>query len=131
VVSGTWCGDVVVLNGPAVLKPFWLITQWLQGRATQGHHGAIWEALPALELLLAHLEEAKAECPVSNPRLKESINNAWTKLKEYNNLTDNSHSVYAAATLLNPSQRGLFFKKYWTGEQEEWIPIMEKRCWQY
>src|SRR5205814_1492151 len=69
----------------AILKPFWSTTQWLQGHATQGHHGAIWEALPALELLLTHLEKERAECPASNPRLKESINNAWSKLREYNN----------------------------------------------
>ena len=80
---------------------------------------------------MAHVEKQKAECPASNPRLKEFINNAWSKLREYNNLTDNSHSIYAAATLLNPSQRRHFFKQYWTGEQEEWIPIMEERCWQH
>jgi hypothetical protein len=26
------------------LEPFWSTTQWLQGQATTGHHGAIWEA---------------------------------------------------------------------------------------
>jgi hypothetical protein len=112
----------------AALEPFWSITQWLQGQATKGHHGAIWEALPALELLLTHLEKLKSE--VSHPQLIESVNNAWAKLKKYNDLTDFSHSIYAAATLLNPSQKMAFFEKYWTGDQELWQSIMKDTVWQ-
>lgn len=108
----------------AALKPFWSITQWLQGQATAGHHGAIWEALPALELLLTHLEKLKTE--VSHPRIVECVNNAWAKLKKYNDLTDSSHSIYAAATLFNPSQNMAFFEKHWTGDQEPWQGIMKE-----
>jgi hypothetical protein len=41
--------------------------QRLQGEAKFGHHGAIWEALPAIEYYLP--EHLKARTPQSEPRL--------------------------------------------------------------
>jgi hypothetical protein len=42
------------------LYPFWETTLHLQGKARFGHHGAIWEALPAIKYLLRHLKRTKA-----------------------------------------------------------------------
>ena len=49
------------------LKVFWTQTQRLQGKAKLGHHGAIWEALPAMEYLLEHLEQLNQGLRNQNP----------------------------------------------------------------
>jgi hypothetical protein len=53
------------------------------------HHGAIWEALPAMEHLLRHLEHLKQTVSKQDTRIWECINNSWAKLNEYYSLTDN------------------------------------------
>jgi hypothetical protein len=53
--------------------------------------------------------------------------NAWEVLQKYNKITDKSHTVYAAATLLNPSLRRRWFDYNWTGDANEYIqPMLEK-----
>ena len=112
----------------ASLEPFWAQTLHLQGNARYGLHGAIWEALPTMEYLLEHLEELRAKTPESEPRLWESVNNAWKKMKKYYALTDKSHQIYAAATLLNPTERMSFFRLKWVDELESWQQVMEDTC---
>jgi hypothetical protein len=90
------------------LKIFRTQTRRLQGKAKFGHHGAIWEALPAMEYLLGHLEQLKARTPQSEPRLWECVNNAWSKMTRYDELTNKSYQIYAAATFLNPTQAATF-----------------------
>jgi hypothetical protein len=41
------------------LQPFHQTTKHLEGHAYNGHHGAIWEALPAIKKLLRHFEKLK------------------------------------------------------------------------
>jgi hypothetical protein len=41
------------------LQPFWRTTKQLEGHVANGHHGAIWEALPAIKYLLRYLEGLK------------------------------------------------------------------------
>ena len=84
------------------LKSFWLVIQHLQEKAQFDHHEAIWEALPAMKHLLIHLEKLKMI--TNNDQLTECINNSWSKLTEYYELTDRSHQIYTAATLLNSTQ---------------------------
>jgi hypothetical protein len=115
----------------ASLEPFWTVTQHLQGKARFGHHGAIWEALPAIEHLLNHLEKLKKTTHADDDQLLECINNSWSKLTEYYNLTDKCHQIYAAATLLNPTQRLNHFHRNWTGQLVSWIPIMEDTCYKW
>jgi hypothetical protein len=98
------------------LRPFKRLTKQLEGHAVEGHHGAIWEALPAIEHLLKHLENLKTS--VTDIRISECVNNSWTKLNNYYGLTDNNHAVYAAATLLHPIMRMTRFRKSWTGTLE-------------
>jgi hypothetical protein len=62
-----------------------------------------------MEYLLDYLEQLKVRTPQSEPRLWEYINNAWSKITKYYELTDKSYQIYAAATFLNPIQRRDFF----------------------
>jgi hypothetical protein len=110
------------------LEVFWTQTQRLQGKAKFGHHGAIWEALPAMEYLLAHRERLKARTPQSEPRLWECVNNAWSKMTKYYTLTDKSHQIYATATFLDPTQRRDFFDNSWVGKLQPWVVVMLNNC---
>ena len=55
-----------------------------------------------MEGLLRHPEKLKVTIPRTNKPLREAVNNAWVKLREYYDLTDNSHGIYAAASLFYP-----------------------------
>jgi hypothetical protein len=96
--------------------------------------GSIWpsrsylEALPAIEYLLRHLERTKTATDDADEQLSECINNSWSKLKHYYDLTDSSHQIYAAATFLNPTKRLAHFEKQWTGDLAYWIKPMEGHC---
>jgi hypothetical protein len=110
------------------LEPFKRVTKQLEGHAADGHHGAIWEALPIMEYLLKHLERLKQSIPRRDIRIWECVNNSWAKLDEYYHLTDKNHAVYAAATLLHPAMRTAHFRKTWTGPLENWVQVMEANC---
>ena len=111
------------------LGPFEYITQRLQGNSIAGSHGAVWEAITSLDYLLQHVEEKRAALReqrvnagaggAGNRRqnitpLEVAYQNAWEKLTKYNNLTDENHEIYAAATLLNPCLRKGYFEERWT-----------------
>ena len=74
--------------------------------------------------LLEHLEKLKVTIPKTNKPLREAVNNAWVKLREYYDLTDNSHGIYAAASLFYPCLRLAHFKVHWTREMAAWIEPM-------
>jgi hypothetical protein len=112
------------------LEPFWQLTIDLQSQATDGTHGAIWEALPAIEYLLRHLKRLKDEAPKPKRRIRECIVNSWSLLQKYYDLTGKNHSIYACATLLNPGLRKRYFIDNWTGEMAGFIPAMEAACWE-
>jgi hypothetical protein len=92
----------------------------------------IWEALPALEYLLRLMEAGmNALMPTSkkvNPSpLAICYQNSWQVLSKYNQLTDDTHEIYAAATLLNPSFRKRYFTNKWTDDAEAYIEPMLKK----
>ena len=62
------------------LEPFWELTIDLQSQAADGTHGAIWEALPAIEYLLRHLERLKESIPKQKRRVRECVMNSWALL---------------------------------------------------
>ena len=108
----------------------------LQGQGKAGSHGVIWEALPALDYLLEYCETKKNELAVQarharrhstvNP-LQVAYQNAWEKLRKYNDLTDEAHEIYAAAALLNPCLRKRYFIDRWTDDAAAYIePMMSK-----
>jgi hypothetical protein len=54
--------DWLVLEKSAkILKPIYEHSMRFQSRTQQGHHGAIWEVLPSMEMILQHLEGLKEE----------------------------------------------------------------------
>jgi hypothetical protein len=95
----------------SILRPFQEVTKWLEGNVKNAHHGSIWEALPAIKLLLVHLEEQK-EVHRTN-YITTSVNLAWTKLEEYYQLMDDT-PAYAVALFLHPKFRFNYFKSRWT-----------------
>jgi hAT family C-terminal dimerisation region len=112
----------------AALRPFKVLTVELQSRATSGNHGSVWETLPALELLLEHMESMKQRLTGSDTRLAQSVNSCWNVLTKYYNLTDRNQTVYAMGTLLNPTCRSAYFTRHWTGQLASYIPTMKTAC---
>jgi hypothetical protein len=105
-----------------LLKPFWKLTLRLLGQAANGKFGAIWEVLPAMEVLINHLEAAsKIHTHRKSKHLHICINNAWIKLREYYQLLDDS-PIYAASLVLNPAIKERHFDRNWRGGLESWIP---------
>ena len=90
----------------AGLQPFHEVTLFLEGLAQHASFGAIWEALPALGVLLQKMEtglnETTAARGARDP-LAVAYQNAWEKLQKYYELTDDAHPIFAAAILLHPS----------------------------
>jgi len=108
----------------AALRPFKELTLELQSRATSGNHGSVWETLPALELLLEHVEQLKARVSHTDTRFAVCVNNCWQVLQKYYGRTD-ENPVYAMATLLNPTLRLSYFTRHWSGELASYIPTMK------
>ena len=111
----------------AALRPFKELTIELQSQATSGNHGSVWETLPALELLLEHMEQLKYRLVDTDTRLAFCVNNSWKVLQKYYKKSD-ENLVYAMATLLNPTLRLSYFEKHWTGELASFIPAMKTAC---
>ena len=137
-----WAQLAAIYQG---LKPFWETTLRLEGLAIQGTHGVIWEALPALDMLLDGIETYinSATQPPSQRSQRRNTSyidpllvcyqNAWDVLSKYNNLTDRNHEIYAAAALLNPCLRKRYFIRSWTNDAATEIePMIEKNrgIWQ-
>lgn len=96
-----------------LLLPFYSVTLHLEGQAKAGHHGSVWEALPAIESLIDHLDKMKQEyTQETHPELATSINLAWAKLDNYYKKLDDS-SAYAAAVILHPEYRLKYFEGRW------------------
>ena len=107
------------------LQPFHEVTLALEGLAHNGYFGSIWEALPALAVLLQKMEEGLNEARAANPRnpqnrLAVAYQGAWEKLQKYYSLTDEAHGIYAAAILLHPAYRKKYFDVHWQGEEQQW-----------
>jgi hAT family C-terminal dimerisation region len=94
-----------------LLQPFQELIKHLESNAIDGHHGSIWEALPAIELLLNMLETAKMTYK-HHEFLSTSVNLAWSKLDDYYKLIDNT-PIYAAALFLHPRHQWGYFKQRW------------------
>jgi hypothetical protein len=109
-----------------VLEPFAEVTVHLEGRAEKGHHGSVWEVLPAIEALIEHLDDMKlkySQC--SHPEISTSINLAWSKLDEYYKKLDDS-PAYAAALVLHPQYRLDYFKESWKRHLRKYLDPMKR-----
>jgi hypothetical protein len=110
-----------------ILKPFQDVTKRLEGHGVEGHHGCVWEALPAVELLIKHLDEMKKiYTQASHPELATSLNLAWAKLDKYYIKLDDS-PAYAAAVMLHPSYRLRYFEESWKSSLAKYLGPMKKR----
>jgi hypothetical protein len=136
------------------LKPFWEVTRRLQGHGLHGSHGVIWEALLVFDLLLSHLERKINEIAPPNQQVRrhqhtrggggrsrgrqvtqaQVINpllvccqNAWEVLQEYNELTDESHEIYAIAAIFNPCLRKDYFVHAWTDDARAQLQPMTQK----
>ncbi|TKA69538.1 hypothetical protein B0A49_09762 [Cryomyces minteri] len=101
-----------------LLEPFKDATIRLQGNPIEGRHGALWEVLPTMELLLETLERKKTELQYVHSHFKTCVNLGWKKLDEYYALTDRT-TAYRVATALHPSMRLLWFKVKWS-HRSDW-----------
>lgn len=88
-------------------------------------NGAIFDVLPAMDLLLSQLEQAKVIYRTINPRLASCINLAWKKLDEYYQLSDSS-PVYIAAVVLDPRMKFQYFEKRWASHPD-WVITAKER----
>jgi hypothetical protein len=94
-----------------LLHPFWKLTLRLQGHATSGSYGAIWEVLPAMEVLINGLEAAsKVHTQQKAKYLHICIMNALKKLRHYYRLLDDT-PIYAASVVLNPAIKERHFDR--------------------
>ena len=102
-----------------ILRPFKRVTKRLEGRAENGECDSFWEGLPVLETLLSHVKLIKTEY-VSHKQLTISLNEAWSKLRQYYERMDKS-SAYAAALMLHPRHKFYYFTKRWKTYLAEYI----------
>jgi len=85
-----------------------------------------------MERMEVGLNETIAARNARDP-LAVAYQNAWEKLLKYYGLTDDAHSIYAAAILLHPSHRKQYFDYHWTGEEAAWKDKMianVKKIWE-
>jgi hAT family protein len=98
------------------LEGFADVTLQIQSRADDGHHGSLWEWLPAIECLKDELEDA-IQAAKELGTLEDPINiarqNAYEKLDKYWNKSDQAYTLYAAATLMCSEQRMHYFDAQW------------------
>jgi hAT family C-terminal dimerisation region len=109
-----------------ILYLFWNITKRLEGHAKNGERGAMWESIPAVEVLIEHLDKMKQiYTQETHPELATSINLAWSKLDNYYKKLDDS-PAYAAALLLHPRYRLRYFDNKWKGQLRKYLAPMKK-----
>ena len=112
----------------AQLQPLFSITKSLEGNAKliegagKPSHGALWEVLPAFEVLLSHFEslEQRARNGDFNDRIQQSITLAWGKAKEYYIKTDVS-VAWQASLVLHPRWKWAYFENKWTGAEARFV----------
>ncbi|KAH0405435.1 hypothetical protein KCU89_g55, partial [Aureobasidium melanogenum] len=96
-----------------LLEPFKEATMRTQGQAKDGTHGALWEWLTELELLMEILENKKTQLLKQPPSfLRTCVNLAWSKLDNYYRLSDDTFA-YRLAIVLNPNFRYDWFEEHW------------------
>ena len=104
--------DIIV-----ILEPFHRCTLKLEGHRG---NGALYDMLPTIDYLLAHLESAKSLFAASESlHLMSSIELAWSKLNKYHALIE-ANTVLYAAVALHLSLKFDYFEVNWS-EHVDWI----------
>ena len=106
-----------------ILKPFDKVTKRLEGHATQGTYGSLWEVLPCMEYIFEHLHKIKRELQAVSTRrcLLHAVELAIIKLERYYAKTDENVAV-VGALVMNPTIKWSYLKRRWIGlEEREWL----------
>jgi hypothetical protein len=121
--TGDW-KDLRILH--ELLEPFDTLTKEMQGNIIDDRmNGAIFDVLPAMDLLLKRLEDAKEKYTSTKSALATCVNLAWKKLDEYYTLTDKS-PVYMVAVVLDPRMKMAYFQRKWR-THSDWIDTARMR----
>ena len=129
-----------------VLQPFKFATKRLEGNASIGSHGVLWEVIITIDFLLEKLEGYRARLQLQDTEdtvsdkedkaaedrehFKTSINQAWAVLNKYYKLSDDT-PAYRAAVVLNPRFKMEYFRAKWQ-DHPSWITDAEaslKQLW--
>jgi hypothetical protein len=103
-----------------LLDPFKEVTMDLQGNIRgEKMNGAIFDVLPAMDMLLQQLEVAKTAYQRQKSPFATCINLAWVKLDEYYSKTDRS-PIYVASVILDPRLKLRYFEEKWLLHRD-WI----------
>jgi hypothetical protein len=103
-----------------LLNPFKEVTMDLQGNIRgEKMNGAVFDVLPAMDMLLQQLEVAKTAYQQRKSPFATCINLAWMKLDEYYSKTDTS-PIYVASVILDPRLKLRYFEQKWLMHQD-WI----------
>jgi hypothetical protein len=103
-----------------LLAPFKELTIEMQGNIRgRRMNGAIFDVLPAMDMLLNKLEDAKLTYQAVNSPFSSCINLGWAKLESYYCLTDRS-IVYVVGVVLDPRLKFRYFENKWSTRQD-WI----------
>lgn len=102
----------------ALTKLFCQFTACMEGGATNGSYGALWEVLPAIELLVSEYkdfaarytafalsQEGEVDFDMEYSHILLCISNALNKLIKYQELLPQS-PAYAALVAMNPTLCG-------------------------
>ena len=108
------------------MHPFEKATKRIEGNASSGSHGALWEVLPTFDYLFAGLKR-RADEITSNPELftdhyRHCVNYGFIKLSSYYTKTDDSR-FYSAVLALHPCNRFDYFDKKWHQLPDGDVPI--------
>lgn len=104
------------------MEPLSVVTKQLQsnGQALgkEATHGAVWEALPAIDYLFQHFKvlsditEAEQSLIKYPRQYRDGIGAGFKKLESYYALTDTT-PIYRAALMLHPARKDEYFEEYW------------------
>ena len=104
-----------------LLQPLKECSLFVQSADGELKHGALFEALTAVDYLLSELEELKEQHLFKeNTHLKACINLGWKKLNKYYTLSDNT-PAYRAAIILHPYWKMSWMKQQWRKHHPDWI----------
>lgn len=104
----------------SLLLPLWEMTKRIEGNASDGSHGALWEVLPMMDYILEHLESTAKELQYKpDSYFKTAVDFGHLKMRSYYSRTDLT-PAYRAAVVLHPALKFEYFEEKWA-ENKAWI----------
>ena len=135
--DGDWA---ILVEYLSILGPLKDASIALQGRPTEGKHGALWEVLPTMEFLLEHIKsmydkvkdvpdpredlEPPAEAQIVARHFRNTLQLGWASLDKYYSKTDDT-PIYLAALVLHPAYKWTWIERQWSSKRQ-WIATGRK-----